>query len=103
MTQLEVDELVKLRAEHDTLKRLYLASAITGVPRNVCERFNCFDLQRRAAEPAWPKPWRARIRPQKNGRERYRLTAFGDTAAEAIAKLNDMVTEQDIKKSRGDL
>lgn len=64
---------------------------------SMVERFEGFDLQRRRREPRWPAPWRARIRTAKNERASYRLTAYGETADEACAKLAALVAEEDAR------
>lgn len=46
---------------------------------------------------AWPKPWRARVRANKNERDAYRLEGWGDTHAEAVADLRAQVDAVDAR------
>lgn len=41
----------------------------------------------------WPKGWRAKVVYTKNERDDLRLTAFGETAEEAIQALADLFEE----------
>lgn len=52
-------------------------------------RFSGVDLQsRRTSQPSsWPRRWRARLVTNKNERDAFRLTAWEDTADEAVVSL----------------
>ena len=71
------------------------SASLLGVMESLGTRFHGTDLQFRRSGTSWPCRWRARLLSTKNEREEYRITAFGDTAAEAILKLQIMVNKLD--------
>ena len=68
---------------------------LLGVMESLGTRFHGTDLQFRRSGTSWPFRWRARLLSTKNEREEYRITAFGNTAAEAILGLQIMVNKLD--------
>lgn len=47
------------------------------------------DIQRRESGTDWPKRWRVRSIWNKNERDHYRITAYGDTLPEAMQAAQD--------------
>jgi hypothetical protein len=53
-------------------------------------------LECRRFKPAeWPEKWRAQMFASKNERSEYRITVYGDSMYDAIAKLRAAVEEAD--------
>lgn len=55
-------------------------------------RWSGFSLEKRFD---WVKPWRAKIIPNKQERQDYRLTEYGDSPYEALTALEESVKEVD--------
>jgi hypothetical protein len=78
-------------------KRIAREREISGGPDvlamlwDLSNRFSGVDLQFRRTTTCsagqWPAPWRARMLTSKNERTEYRITVYGDTAAQAASNL----------------
>lgn len=68
--------------------------------RDLARRFGGVDLQRRnPSDAAWPAPWRAKLVTNKSERSEYRITVYGSTWADAVAKLLFAISEIDQPRS----